>query len=934
MYILYLGRKVQHMKTRKIVLKIKEKNRRYLKIHKGGQSSDSNKSSDSVRRVAAASPRRVASASPRRVASSSPRRVASASPRRVAAAAASPKTLKSPKLRSHFSRHRTHSQGDSTPKIIDEDIMNKLRKISSKPASMTSPEKRNLKRFRRRLQENIPQAPPVILTPQGRNIMTTYTPTMDIVDDGTRIPVMGKPTLTTASLHMIPFDYIYDHSLPLSFLSKSQANLKPEEKRLYMNISMFPGTYAHLSYMIYDILKRINKKDSFANVLVKGKLRDELLPCITVTSIETMQSRLFMSREETEQFMHVVSFYNDQFSLLGSNPTHREALDIFGIHDNTPDAVQPEPNSYRVVGYKTHPMFRTQPMTRVEEQNLVTLSEQHKEIKGEDFAYVYAHGALANELSPDMKFLANKYLRIIELGKVGQALSIPYNSFMVKLNDIMRNPRYYAMFDNTDEGELTRKVAFRFLCPYFTIDSINGCASSDTFKLIDITHERVFSGHLEDMMIKEDRKVTYKSLKNMTTMGIFLPVNYNTDNSTKYVAKKELYKLYPGTTYFSKNTEMRLIETLVPMAIQQNRRINMIVSSCVVTITEGDDIYNMSKKPGDKNVAIELLTSAKRFLSKLNKLMNDYVTIFYDHGIKTFHHTVANGKDSFVGYRDYVKDRNHEEIFKIGGNINNFYIDNFLEFKRHNYTATSMVYETFSFAGLHQGTISNRLIQNNVALRREWYYPYVNELIKVKIFLMTEFKDVFFTRVTLIKTSLEIINENLIELRQLYGPAPLSDLKFEATCNMLDSAIRKSTDMLEYFNELLNVLDYIYNGFLYDANTDPESFANHKKYIEMKKEYDETFAKRFYIELTENLDYDRYEGENVGFSERVYKAEHVNPLPRDKFRKTGRHMYRFKVLPNYDEILKRRKTMKKQLYEKLGIGKHAQRAKRSSGVSI
>ena len=90
---------------------------------------------------------------------------------------------------------------------------------------------------------------------------------------------------------------------------------------------------------------------------------------------------------------------------------------------------------------------------------------------------------------------------------------------------------------------------------------------------------------------------------------------------------------------------------------------------------------------------------------------------------------------------------------------------------------------------------------------------------------------VLYEELNVTDVSPEIINENLIQLRQLYGPAPLSDLKFEVTCNMLDSAIRKSTDMLEYFNELSSVLDYIFNGFSYDANTDPESFTNHKKYF-------------------------------------------------------------------------------------------------------
>ena len=127
---------------------------------------------------------------------------------------------------------------------------------------------------------------------------------------------------------------------------------------------------------------------------------------------------------------------------------------------------------------------------------------------------------------------------------------------------------------------------------------------------------------------------------------------------------------------------------------------------------------------------------------------------------------------------------------------------------------------------------------------------------------------------------------------------------------------------------------YISSGFLYDGGTDPESFANHQKYVEMKKEYDQTSVKKMYEELTANLDYDRYEGETVDFNERLYKTALMNPLPPGRFRKTARYMYKTKVLPNYDEARRRRKTMKQKLYDDEGIGKRAQQAKRSSGISV
>jgi hypothetical protein len=226
------------------------------------------------------------------------------------------------------------------------------------------------------------------------------------------------------------------------------------------------------------------------------------------------------------------------------------------------------------------------------------------------------------------------------------------------------------------------------------------------------------------------------------------------------------------------------------------------------------------------------------------------------------------------------------------------------------------------------------LIENRPALANEWYYPYLNELIKVKIFIMTEFKDLCSSKIAMIHTSLQIINKNVVELRQLYGPGPFSDPEFARTCGMLDNAAIYSKEMLDYFS-MLNVLRiYILDGFLYDAATDPDSFANFEKYVEVKKEYDETSVKRIYEELTANLDYDRYEGETVGFNERIYKAELTNPLPPGRFRKTARYIYKTKVLPNYDEARRRRRTMKQKLYDDEGIGKRAQKAKSSSAVSV
>jgi len=939
------------MRTRKIFIKKRKKHVTFFKIYKGGRSSGSHKSSDrgpvleSLRTSSATSPKAASpkAASPKAGVASSPRKVSPLSPKfeqRVVPVGRLKDRGRSRALSYHAN---IHSQGDSVTESIEEGLANKVRDVFDLTPPPGTPTKRSRKILERRIRASTPPPPPVELSPRGRGLLTSYTPTLDIVEDGTRIPIWGRPLATAKGYQMKPFVYTHSRPLPLSFMTKKQGSLKSRyDYDMMSNIGTFPNTYKFLSPIIYDILKRINKRDLFGKVLVLGKLRDELAECMNITSIEAMESRLFMSREDATAFMEYIHGGHRYKQFIGPTPQNPVDAEIADIDVNTPDVNPPSPTSLQVVGYSNHPMFRTQPMSREEEMKLVELSNRHAEINGEDYAFIIAHGSIVNELSPRMKVLANKYLRIIEVGKAGQIVGIKYQSLMVEINKILRNPKYHAIFDNNTEGADLRSTLFSILCPYFSVDNIELCRASNTFNLTNITHDREFSGHVIDSMIKQNHKITYKSIRNRVTMGLFLPVDYNTDKSTPQLAKKELFKLYPGTSFFSKTTRMKLIETLLPIAIQQNRRINIIISSCAVNYTQGDNVYDNyytldNYKPGDKNPAIQILTFSKKYLSKINKIMDEYIIELYTDGVMNFSHSIINGKDVFTGYRDYNKDDKYTILFTIAEHIISFYTTKFDPFLLSGDTSSNIVDELFSFSITNERRITNMLVESGRNLRDYMYdksHTYVNEMIKVKIFTMNEFKDICSPRIVMIKTSLDIILENLRGLRIRYGPGPQVDAHTQKTCSMLDEAIKYANILYTYFSRLESLLDYIVDGFSLDARN-PNSFLDYKKYVDMKKEYDETAAKEMYEELVEDLDYDRYEGETVNYGERFYKTRLENPLPpHAKFRKTHRYQYKHKVLPNYDEVRKRRKTMKKKLYDDLRVGKYARKAKRSSGVSI
>jgi len=948
----------KNIKKIKLTSKFKKniKKNTHYKVYRGGLSSDTVSSNKG--RGAIAEPRiSVSSRSSDKLRSLGQQAVPPSSPK-----AASPKVVppSSPKFEQQVvpvgrlkgrGRNRVlsyysniHSQGDSVPESIEEGLANKVRDVFDLNPPVDSPTIRSRKILERRIRASTPPPPPVELSPRGRGLLSSYTPELDIVEDATRVPIWGNTSGgTVPGYQMKPFVYRHSRPLPLSFLFKKQASVKSKVQfGMLNNIGTFPNTYKFLSPIIYDILKRINKRDLFGRVLVLGKLRDELMECINMTSIEAIESRLFMSREDAARFMEYVHGGHRFKQTIGPTPQNPLNGEIVGIDVMTPDSTPPPPTSLQVIGYDKHPMFRAQHMSREEEMKLIELSGRHEKINGEDYAFIVAHGSIANVLSPEIQVLANKYLRIIEIGKAGQIVSVKYQSFALEINEILRDPKYHAMFDNNTQGAKIRNVVFSMLCPYFTIDGIELCTASNTFNLSNITHDREFSGHVIDSMINENHKITYKSIKNKISMGLFIPVDHNIDKSTPQLAKKELFKLYPGTSFFSTTTRMRLIETLLPLAIQQNRRINIIIMSCAVNYTQGDDVYDnyytlANPKPGDKNPAIQILTVSKKYLSKINKMMDEFILNFYTDGVMSFSHSIVNGKDVFTGYRDFNKDDKYTMLFTIAEHIISFYRDKFDPFLLSGDTSSNIVDELFSFSIVNERRITNMLVESGRNLRDYMYdksHTYVNEMIKVKIFTMNEFKDICSQRVIMIKTSLDIILENLRDLRIRYGPGPQVDASTQKTCDMLDEAIQYANIMYTYFARLESLFYYIVEGLSDDARN-PNSFLDYKKYVDLKKEYDETSAKEFYEEMVEDLDYDRYEGETVGFGERLYKTRLTNPLPpHSQFRKTERYQYKHKLLQNYDEVKKKRKTMKKKLYDELRVGKHARKAKRSSGVSI
>jgi hypothetical protein len=785
-----------------------------------------------------------------------------------------------------------------------------------------------IKRLNRRIRQSTVR--PFVETIRPGEQQNWYQPTFDIINTGKQIPSVELPNEPVNEYTMSPFQGTYDNMTMVVPFDKTIAmsSITPEEYAAVKSIQTNPATYSYLAPIIYEVLTKIGKVNVFGLALVYGRIRDEIIPIIIKTPANVLKPRLFFNTEsEVKTFVtHLKELYT-----IGPTPKDPRQLEMSDIRTLTPLSRAPSANSLQVVGYNTHPMFRPNPLSRNEEMQLVKASAENPKLQGDEFITVIAHGAIGNELSPEMKILASKYLRIIEVGRAGQLTGTLYKSFAVELNKILRNPDYFAMFDNTFEGGSVRRGAFQVLCPYFSTDNVPLCETSETFNLIEITHERLFSGHHPDNMIPQGKKITYKSILNFITLGIFLPVEYENDMSTRYVSKKELFRLYPGTTFLSLSTSMRLIETLLPIAIKNNKRLNCFIMSCSVSYTQGDDIPQsniLSKirikrelEPRNVNIGLHHLMRGKKFIFKLNNLLDRYIATVKQ---TSFMHVVQNKRQYINGYRNYIEDKKYDELFEIAENIIKYHSTHFDPFIQFFSSISFIPDETFSFALLGESQMSNKLIEHKTVFDGLWYRQYIMEIIKVKIFLMDDFIDICYTRLLMVVESLSIFIECFNKLRTMYPPLPTTP-DVQSACNLLERGIYYARALLEYFTRLNTISSYINDGM---EENQPDSFSGYARYLVALKQYNEGNSRSLYEEITDDRDYDRYEH---NAAERLTL---LNPLLNGTFRRTNKHLYKYKAIQNYDDAVLRRRSLKKKIYDKYGVGKLARKANRSKDISV
>ena len=661
---------------------------------------------------------------------------------------------------------------------------------------------------------------------------------------------------------------------PLMIKTGSPAlDLLPYEKQMIRAFNLFNQGYSKLAPKLYGIMRKINLENLFGNALIWGDLNDGLIECIGMSSEQAIESRLlYNNRPHIKLFIEKCRLFYINLGPSISDP-HREKPFNYDIDSpSVPLHLADKYTSYRHIGYNRHPFFNPRYIT----PDMYEKGMKNIHIKDNEYIFVQAHGGIGEELSPHKKILAKKYIRLIEFGSAFEMVAANYRPFFKKINDLMRQPDYHILFESTTRGEQMRKKVYSELCKYFIVGNVNACSTRDRIALVDITHDRLFEGHFPDEEIVDNHKVTFRSMEKFKSMGIFVPVDYNDDKSEKFLYKKEMFKLYPGSNFFTKSTKVKLVETLLPISINENKIFNVIVFSCAVRYQDEPVTPNppsppilgipqhpiqpppllpgMPPHPGRvlqrKSSHIQrhmfALLKGKRYISDLLKFITNLEIESMDAA-------------EYVGVQDLYND-NWGRTMRVASEMSEHDKDKMitcLEKLEKYHTLKDSFLKNPSLPiltrlfSLNDGTFAHKgtpyyLIdpQVNPDINSEEN----NNLTMVKIYLMKDFYDTCYKKVLYIKRVFNKLHSILSHLRQYI----VSNPKYT---QVYDDNYRILTSFNDYLNRVFMILDFCNKGL---QKTDPDSFYNYPKFVEMVEEYKKKRLHKFYDDIFPEMDFDQY----------------------------------------------------------------------------
>jgi hypothetical protein len=664
-----------------------------------------------------------------------------------------------------------------------------------------------------------------------------------------------QPDGTTINIPMYGFIPAPLPPSPPQGLTVKYGSLKTmsgQDYKTLLLLNEYSRMYFYLSPKLYKIMNELQIHELFGVALVWGDLNDQLIECIGESSEKAIESRLLYTDKPTiHKFIEKCKNFYMELGDSVNNRTHNKPYNY--------DAASPfkhTPSNYQVMGYNQHQFFNPVPITQVMYEH----GMRNNKKKTNEYVFIQAHGGLGTELSQHKKILAKKYIRLIEFGSRFQMVAANIRTLYKHINDLMRSKDYPILFENTTKGKEMRKIVYSDLCKYFMISSESACTEKDSLTLVDITHDRIFQGHFSDLETPENQKITFRSIEKFKSMGMFLANDYTTDITDKFLYNKEMFKLYPGSTFLTTTTKMKLVDTLLPIAINENKIFNVIVFSCAVRYEDEQPYIRPPPMPRILGVPVPppntlankekprnemfLIHLCKSYISQLLRFITDF-EIAINPVMNFFTVTDIYQDNKVISKVDplNIHPNNEESLFSFITEIGNLY-DKKLRFF-NSYTPDALN-GTFSFNMLGEHDKPYYLI--DPVLNPNINDKLNDELITIKLYIIKEFYDYCYK-----KTLFCMRVANFLYSLLYHNHQRTSDPRHKQG---YDQNIFKLQYINSYFLNVQNMLNFCNRGL---QKTGVDSFYNYPKFVEIANEYKKKHMNKLYDKLFPNMEFDSYE---------------------------------------------------------------------------
>jgi hypothetical protein len=126
-----------------------------------------------------------------------------------------------------------------------------------------------------------------------------------------------------------------------------------------------------------------------------------------------------------------------------------------------------------------------------------------------------------------------------------------------------------------------------------------------------------------------------------------MPLPYNQVKTGLPYFRKELFRLYPTTSLLSNETKISLLYNILPLAIENNTRFNIFVSSCNTNHSN----FRINPRIQENATGItQFLSKGKEFLFLISSLSAKVVSCLDKH----LSYTVFQGKETSYQFAEYV----------------------------------------------------------------------------------------------------------------------------------------------------------------------------------------------------------------------------------------------------------------------------------------